>query len=102
MHFVDVPQKRAKRASPVGDDESSEDSGDEYVQERAVSKGKAKVKRRRRGDAGADGGERRPQRKRKRKQQLEEIDLSQLPPEQGALPYNTDTKSAHECMQPTN
>ncbi|KAI0734326.1 hypothetical protein C8Q72DRAFT_808948 [Fomitopsis betulina] len=78
----DVPQKRAKRASPVGDDESSEDSGDEYVQERAVSKGKAKVKRRRRGDAGADGGERRPQRKRKRKQQLEEIDLSQLPPEQ--------------------
>ncbi|KAH9838282.1 uncharacterized protein C8Q71DRAFT_750272 [Rhodofomes roseus] len=79
----DVPQKRAKRASPMGDEEeSSADSGDEYVQEKRAPKGKARVTRRRRGTgAGEDGGQRQKQRKRKRKQQLEDIDLSQLPPE---------------------
>ena len=68
----------------MGDEESSEDSGDEYVQERHAPKGKARVKRRSKGDARGGGGERRQtQGKRKRKQQLEDIDLSQLPPEQG-------------------
>ncbi|KZT73007.1 transcription factor iws1 [Daedalea quercina L-15889] len=80
-----VPQKRARRASPMGDEESSEDSGDEYVQESRAPKGKARVKRRRRGtDTGDDGERRQTQRKRKRKQQLEDIDLSQLPPEQAS------------------
>ena len=58
----------------MGDEESSEDSGDEYVQERHAPKGKARVKRRSKGDARGGGGERRQtQRKRKRKQQLEDM-----------------------------
>ena len=87
----------------MGDEESSEDSGDEYVQERHAPKGKARVKRRRRGDAGGEGGERRQtQRKRKRKQQLEEIDLSQLPPEQGAPTRSIDPERAHPYVQRTS
>ena len=77
--------------------ESSEDSGDEYIQERHAPKGKARVKRRRRGDAGGEGGERRQtQRKRKRKQQLEDIDLSQLPPEQGTPAHIIILEGAYE------
>ncbi|TFY78050.1 hypothetical protein EWM64_g5962 [Hericium alpestre] len=65
--------------SPLADvEESSGDSGDEYVQERQVPK-KKRVKRRE--DDQEDMG-RRPTRKRKRKTQPTEQDLSELPPEQ--------------------
>ncbi|OCH95338.1 hypothetical protein OBBRIDRAFT_788216 [Obba rivulosa] len=72
----DIPQQRPRKESPV-EDESSADSGDEYVQKKP-----AKAPRRRKARRGDDDGERKPaQRKRKRKQP-EEVDLSQLPPEE--------------------
>ncbi|CAL1716660.1 unnamed protein product [Somion occarium] len=71
-----VVRQRTSR-SPVGDAfESSSDSGDEYVQQRAPQP-KRRVSKR----SGGDGERRQGTKKRKRKQ-LEEIDLSQLPPEQ--------------------
>lgn len=64
---------------------SGADSEDDYVQERPSSSKPKKQKRTKRKDAGEDGESRPVQRKRKRKQPAEEIDLSELPPEQGVL-----------------
>ncbi|KAI0925812.1 hypothetical protein AcW1_008146 [Taiwanofungus camphoratus] len=78
----DVPRERIRRESPGAPDdfESSGDSGDEYVQQQKPA---PKAKRRTRARRGDDEGERRPGTTRKRKRrQLDEIDLSQLPPEQ--------------------
>ncbi|KAL6302417.1 hypothetical protein BKA93DRAFT_736896, partial [Sparassis latifolia] len=62
------------------EDESSGDSADEYVQEKL-----APVVKKRRGRRAREEGERKaPTRKRKRRSQPEEIDLSQLPPEQAS------------------
>ncbi|KAJ3479528.1 hypothetical protein NLI96_g8997 [Meripilus lineatus] len=79
---IDEPAQRQRRASPAGGEEveSSGDSADEYVQENRPPKGKAR--KRRRGDE--EGGRRPTQKKRKRRQPVEEVDLSQLPPEQAS------------------
>ncbi|KAK7690682.1 hypothetical protein QCA50_005781 [Cerrena zonata] len=67
--------------SPVADDfESSADSGDDDYVAQKDPKPKRRVSRR----SGEDGERRQTTRKRKRKQQREEIDLSQLPPEQAS------------------
>lgn len=86
MCYQDVPRERIRRESPGAPDdfESSGDSGDEYVQQQKPA---PKAKRRTRARRGDDEGERRPGTTRKRKRrQLDEIDLSQLPPEQGRSP----------------
>ncbi|TFY75040.1 hypothetical protein EWM64_g8971 [Hericium alpestre] len=80
---ADEEEIERPRKSPLADvEESSGDSGDEYVQERQVPK-KKRVKRRE--DDQEDMG-RRPTRKRKRKTQPTEQDLSEL----AAIEYETD------------
>jgi transcription factor SPN1 len=76
-------QTRRPPARPVRDEyeSSGADSEDEYVQERRPIQAKKRTKARKGGD-GEDGGRRPAQRKRKRKQPVE-VDLSELPPEQG-------------------
>ncbi|GJE88683.1 hypothetical protein PsYK624_047660 [Phanerochaete sordida] len=82
--FEATPSAARSRQSPqrAEEPEESGESGDEY---RTEKHGKAKEKRtrRRKGeDGGAEG--RRVQRKRKRQTQPEEVDLSQLPPEEAS------------------
>ncbi|KAJ2926812.1 hypothetical protein H1R20_g10281, partial [Candolleomyces eurysporus] len=73
-------QSRGKSKDVFDHESSGADSEDDYVQERPTSsKPKKRTKRK---DAAEDGGSRPPQRKRKRKQPVEEVDLSELPPEQ--------------------
>jgi len=76
----EIPQKRVRLESPVVPDdvESSGDSGDEYVQEKRAQKPKT----RRRSGRGEEDGEQRPKQRKRKRKQLDEIDLSQLPPEQ--------------------
>ncbi|KZT07780.1 uncharacterized protein LAESUDRAFT_677694 [Laetiporus sulphureus 93-53] len=78
----EVPQRRIRRESPgarAEEVESSADSGDEYVQEKRVAKEKIHRKTRR---ATAEDGEQRPKQRKRKRRQREEVDLSQLPPEQ--------------------
>lgn len=75
----EVPQRRAgKESLAVADEESSADSGDEYVQEKRAPKPKVRRSSRR----GAEDGAQRPKQRKRKRKQVEEVDLSQLPPEQ--------------------
>jgi len=77
----EAPAPRQRKVSPpIGDEESSADSGDDY----ATEKRPAQKKRRTRGRADEDGGRRKVAKKRKRKQAPEEVDWSQLAPEQAS------------------
>ena len=67
-----------KRLSPgVGLESSGESAGEDYAREKRAPK----KRRKRQQEAGGEG--RATQKKRKRKPQREEVDLSQLPPEEG-------------------
>ncbi|CCM00115.1 uncharacterized protein FIBRA_02142 [Fibroporia radiculosa] len=76
------PRRNVRASSGIPDDaESSGDSGDEYVQEKAAAKVKQSRRRSRRV---AEEGERQPKQRKRKRKQLDEIDLSQLPPEQAS------------------
>ncbi|TFK45856.1 hypothetical protein OE88DRAFT_1739969 [Heliocybe sulcata] len=81
----EVPQTR-RRPSPLPvDEESSEESVDEYVQAPRAPK----PKRRSRARKENDEGERRPAQRKRKRRPIAEEDLSQLPPEQ-ANKYKLD------------
>lgn len=89
------------RASPgVADEaESSGESGDEYVQEKAAAKAKPNRRRSRRV---AEEGERQPKQRKRKRKQPEEIDLSTLTPEEGAYTYCYPRGEAHSFLQPAS
>jgi len=90
--YAEIQQQQQQKRSPTKprppkvreDYESSGgDSEDDYVQARpAIAKTKKRSSSRRKSGAAAEDGEPKTQRKRKRKQPVE-IDLTDLPPEQG-------------------
>lgn len=97
--FITVPSGARTKASPIlAEQESSGESEDDYRQARKVVK--KRRPRARKDDGGAEG--RPAARKRKRGPAKDEIDLSQLPPEEGtsASPHAASQYCMSHVMAP--